>query len=421
MRWPAAVFVLLTGLLLIGQVFAQQTASTLFGELRPTVYQVRIIDAASGDKAGLGSGFLISADGHVATNYHVIQSLVDEPEKHRLELVNDTDTALEATLIGIDVINDLAIVRLAIGSARHFKLRTQPINNGERIYSMGNPHDLGMTIIEGNYNGRVKSSRFERFLFSGSLNSGMSGGPAFDEHGHLVGVNVAKGGEQLSFLVPAKYLTELFKRVQGQTEAPDFKAQITANLLAEQDTFYDKRISEQWNAQSFGDLELPKDLNPTMKCWGHNIDNSDNKRAYEAFHQHCTSEEFLYLTDDFYTGNFAYDFEWMTTKNLNPLQFYTAVQSRFTHNTPDNTYSDTHVSPYACKTDFIELDERRWKGSVCLRSYLNHAGMYDAMLVLGSAHLPDRAAVIRMTATGVSRPKALALFSKLMRAIKWAR
>ena len=55
---------------------------------------------------------------------------------------------------------------------------------------MGNPHDLGMTIIEGTYNGLIQTSRFQKILFSGSLNSGMSGGPAMDDKGRVIGVGV---------------------------------------------------------------------------------------------------------------------------------------------------------------------------------------------------------------------------------------
>lgn len=395
------------------------TASALFEQLRPLVYQLRIIDVASGDKSAIGSGFLVSDQGHVATNYHVIQPLVDEAAKHRLELVDDRESVISAKLLSVDPINDLAIVQIEDHEAGYFQLVDRTLGNGERVYSMGNPRDLGMTIIEGNYNGLVKTSRFKRFLFTGSLNPGMSGGPAFDERGDLVGVNVSTGGEQLSFLVPARFLKALMRKTLHDGVTGDFKVDVTAQLLAEQDQFYRQRIDDKWVMQAFGELTLPRGLSPAMKCWGHNVEGKD--KPYSGFHQHCRSEEYLYLRDDFYTGNFSYDFEWMTSIDLNPVQFYAAVQSRFVHTSVSNTHDEEHVTPFACNTGVVSLDEVPWKSSVCVRQYKDHAGLHDALLTLASLHSNDRAAVVRMSATGISRAHALNLFTKLMNSIAWDR
>ena len=158
----------------------EQTASALFEALRPLVYQVRVVDIASGDKTTIGSGFRVGADGLIATNFHVVSLLVHDPDQYRLELIDQDDAAKVGRLVAVDVLHDLALVRDSRLGERAFALRPQALAQGERIYSMGNPHDLGMTIIEGNYNGPVKSSRFERLLCSGSLMPGLSGGPAFD-------------------------------------------------------------------------------------------------------------------------------------------------------------------------------------------------------------------------------------------------
>ena len=63
---------------------------------------------------------------------------------------------------------------------------------GERLFAMGNPLDLGFTIVEGTYNGLVDYSYNERIHFSGALNPGMSGGPTVTADGRIAGINVAK-------------------------------------------------------------------------------------------------------------------------------------------------------------------------------------------------------------------------------------
>ena len=411
------VLPILSGLLLNVGASAQQTASTLFEDLRTMVYQVRVINIASGDKTSIGSGFQVSADGHIATNFHVVQLLVNKPEKYRIELVVDENEVMPAVLVAVDVLHDLAIVRVDGAGSKSFALLANPLAKGERIYSMGNPRDLGMTIIEGNFNGLVKTSRFERLLFSGSLNPGMSGGPAFTEHGEVAGVNVSTGGNQLSFLVPVKHLVDLLQRVNSAPPSDDLKGTIRQDLLTEQDAFYRARIAETWTSERFGDLMLPRTISPAMKCWGHNLDKDDI--AYESFHQHCRSEEYLFLEDGFFTGNFSYSYEWMTTQTLNPMQFYAAAQERFTHTSHNNVHEESHVSNYRCVTEFVDIDNSSWKASLCLRRYKEYEGLHDASLVMVSLHSNTHAAVLRMSATGIGRTRALELFGKLMRSVKW--
>ena len=403
------------------QAEVQQAASTLFEDKHHFVHQVRVIDIESGDKTSIGSGFRVSAHGHIATNFHVVSLVVHQPEKYRLELDTDSGRTMAASIGAIDVVNDLALVTVDGPGEGHFEAFASSVRQGERIYSMGNPRDLGMTIIEGTYNGLVKTSRFERLLFSGSLNEGMSGGPAFNAHGQIVGVNVSTGGEQIGFLVPAHHLEDLIERALEQPLPQQWKAVIARDLINEQDAYFQRRLAEDWQVEAFGELLLPREISPNMKCWGHNIDDEESDVAYDAFHQHCRSEEYLFIKSGFYTANFSYDYEWITAKGLNPLQFYSAVESRFTHATTDNVDDEDDVTDYGCVTDFVEIDGTSWKSSICLRRYREYDGLHDASLVMASLLNGGRAAVIRMAAAGIERQNAFEMFRKLMKSARWQR
>lgn len=398
---------------------APPTASALFETLRERVFQVRVVDVASGDKTAIGSGFRVDGSGLVATNFHVVSLLVHEPKAYRIELLGHDGTTRPAQVIVIDALHDLAIVRGEQVEGPPFALLEGTLAQGERIYSMGDPEDLGMTIIEGNYNGNIEASRFDRLLFSGSLNPGMSGGPAFNQRGEVVGINVAKGGEQLSFLVPAARLSALLARAQRGEKPGDLKAGMARALLADSNAFYDQRIAEKWASGPFGDLTLPRQLSPALKCWGHNVDKEEID--YKGFHQHCASQEYLYLADDFYTGDFSYSYEWMEAGQLNPFQFYTAVTRRFTHASHDNVDDEEHVTNHRCTTDFVRIDDTPWKASVCLRRYREYPGLNDASLTLVSLRSSGKAAVIRLAAAGIQQRRARALFRKVMHAIRWTR
>jgi len=74
----ALIFIILTS-----NIYASEQAEQLFNQLKPSLYQIKLIDKASGEKSSIGSGFQISSDGIIATNYHVISSYALHPKKYR--------------------------------------------------------------------------------------------------------------------------------------------------------------------------------------------------------------------------------------------------------------------------------------------------------------------------------------------------
>lgn len=83
----------------------------LYSDYRGSLYQIRLIEKSSNSKAGLGSGFQISADGLIATNYHVVAQAVSDLDKYTLEYLSTDGTKGVLTLLDIDVVNDLALLR----------------------------------------------------------------------------------------------------------------------------------------------------------------------------------------------------------------------------------------------------------------------------------------------------------------------
>ena len=90
---------------------ATEKAEEIFAQLTPSLYQIKLIDKASGEKSSIGSGFQISPGGIIATNYHVISSYARHPEKYRIEYLDHQGNTAPVTLVSVDVINDLALVK----------------------------------------------------------------------------------------------------------------------------------------------------------------------------------------------------------------------------------------------------------------------------------------------------------------------
>jgi serine protease Do len=197
-------------------------AETVYARAKSRILQIRTLLISAGRQSTIGSGFLVGADGLAVTNYHVISQYALEPKTYRLEYAAPDGSKGGMTLLAIDVAHDLAVVRLDRGDGKEgtapsvtdlpyfdFDERAlaDTLPKGERIYAMGNPLDIGFTIVEGTYNGLVDKSYDERIHLSGAINAGMSGGPVTNAEGRVVGVNVAKrtDAEQVGFLVPGRH------------------------------------------------------------------------------------------------------------------------------------------------------------------------------------------------------------------------
>ena len=395
------------------------TASSLFERGKQAVYQIRVIDVGSGDKYSIGSGFQVSADGLIGTNFHVVSAFVHEPEKYRLEYVRQDGEVHPVALLLTDVVHDLALLRTDYPSATYLELASDELGKGDRIYSMGNPLDLGMSIIEGTYNGLVENSRYRKILFSGSLNAGMSGGPALDSAGKVMGINVSKGEEQMSFLVPVAHLRALLAEYATGSVVRDHGERIRNALLADQDAFYRSLVSQAPKLKTMGALSIPDRLAESLRCWGHSVDEEDKDKKYNAAHQHCKAEDNIFVTPKLYIGDFQYDFELINTEELNRFQFYSLLQEQFSHQSFANTNDKEQVDKFACEDDLVRINDRRWKVSTCMRAYKEFSGLFDASMTMVSMDFADRAAVVTISASGISAENAVAVFRYIAEAVTW--
>ena len=153
---------------------ASSGAEGIYAAAAPRLLQIRTLVADADRQASIGSGFLVSSDGLAITNYHVVSQAALEPKTYRLEYAAADGSRGGVTLLGIDLPNDLAIIRLDKSdrqSAPFFTFDETAIGRGlpkgERLYSMGNPLDLGFTVNEGTYNGLVGRSYNERIHLPG--------------------------------------------------------------------------------------------------------------------------------------------------------------------------------------------------------------------------------------------------------------
>ena len=177
----------------------------------------------------LGSGFIISADGFVVTNNHVVAP----DNRARLEEITVTfpdGTEYEADLVGADAASDLAVLK--IKSDRTFPFVTfgnsAEARVGEWVVAIGNPFGLGGTVTSGIisavYRNTGQGGAYDRFIQTdASINRGNSGGPLFDMRGNVIGINNAifspsGGSVGIGFAIPSEIAAPIVEQLKAGQE-----------------------------------------------------------------------------------------------------------------------------------------------------------------------------------------------------------
>lgn len=171
---------------------------------------------------GLGSGFIISEEGHVITNYHV----VEESLKVKVTVFKKGKNAYEkrqlkkVKILALNPLRDLALLKLNVEELGDMKVKPVVIANkgnvnvGDLVFAIGNPLGLERSVTQGIVSSTTRTMGHLRFIQTdASINPGNSGGPLFNSRGEVVGVVCAGYSffQGLAFGIPSSDLVEFLK------------------------------------------------------------------------------------------------------------------------------------------------------------------------------------------------------------------
>ena len=404
------------------------TAERLYAAAKPKLLQIRTLVAAAGRQSSLGSGFLVSADGLAITNYHVVSQVALEPDTYRLEYAAADGSRGEVKLIAIDLPDDLALVRIDKpgGTPFTFADPAVPLPKGERLYAMGNPLDLGFTIVEGTYNGLVERSYTERIHFTGAINPGMSGGPAVTSDGRVAGINVAKqlGGELVSFLVPARFAAALLERAAGtQPPAPkEFRAEIGRQLLAWQTQLYRSLADQGFKTTAFGPYDAPESAAPWFTCWASTNAGQVPKPRATIDATNCNSDTRLFVASDLNTGLIHLAHSYVRTLDLNAFQF-AAFLTQQSQPQLLGGFARKWFTRQRCHEDFLTAgtagEHPALRAVWCARGYRGFPGVYDVSVTAITEDRGEEALVSRLSLQAVGYENAMDIGKRFLEDLRW--
>jgi hypothetical protein len=399
------------------------SAKKIYEQARSQLVQIRTVLKGRASQTSVGSGFFVTKDGLIVTNFHVVSEAALKPDRHDLVYVTADGREAPLQILQLDVLHDLALLKAGDASGRSFdalafRPEAEPLSQGERIYSLGNPLDVGFAVVQGTYNGLVKRSFYPQIFFGGALSGGMSGGPALDEEGHVIGINVARrvDGEQVSFLVPAGFASALLAR--GKDAAPlsgPAYAIVDEQLQKHQALLTERFLQQGWKPATHPRYQVPVPPDVFMRCWGSSEPSRTGGLDFER--SDCVMDTRIFV-GEFNTGTISLRHESYDGTKLGPLRFAARYSQSF-RNEAFVRLAPQHQTKPRCNEDFIDRDGLPLRAVVCMRAYKKLPQLYDVSVLVATLDQSQAGVQGRFDAQGVSFGNAQRLARYYLDAYRW--
>jgi hypothetical protein len=364
---------------LCAPAFANNAEQTM-RQLESSLVTVEVKTAASDTRVGQGTGFAVIDKRHLITSYHVVSDVLLEPNKYTLSLETADADIISATVVMIDVVADIALLKTEVDIGPPLKLQPKWPRQGVQGYALGNPGGMGQTVVSGIFNGIVLGSPMPMLHFMGAINGGMSGGPAVNQRGEVIGVNTAsmRGDQLVGFLSASVNIVNMLER-EADYRAPT-AAELQAMVVTQAGDFSswvaDKATAELPAIKSSLGYSLPDEFGDNSECSGDLQDDADKR--YQVLRKRCTLDNDVYVNSDTRIGDISIDQRIVFSNEMNAAQIAAAldfeVNSRFDY-TGDKLDGKSH---WQCKQHRVQL-QPNIKGMLhtCARSLDALPGLND--------------------------------------------
>jgi S1-C subfamily serine protease len=389
----------------------------LLARVRPAVVQIKGFFGANTAQAFHGTGFAVAPDGVLMTNYHVVAQQVLYPDKYRLEYRTSDGAIGKIMVLAIDVRHDLAVVRAEGFAPAPLRIDPAVPTKGSRAYAVGFPLDVGLTITEGISNGRVEDSFDARVHYSGAINGGMSGGPALNAAGEVIGVNVAgyRFEQLVSFLVPAAHLRPLIDRaIAKPASVAEMKQEVGEQLRAHGGALLDA-LRGPLPTQVTAGYALPAKLAPFIDCRAAGDPAPD--APVNQIVIRCAAKAGLYVEQGRFTGDLRFEHYVLATDKLDAWRFARRLTNL--SRASGAFGGPKYVGPFACGANVVSLRGFDANLMVCTRSHRKVDGLYDITIRVTSLNEAKRGFASHLDMHGVQFDAGMGFVRRYVEAMQW--
>jgi hypothetical protein len=255
------------------------------------------------------------------------------------------------------------------------------------------------------------------------MNPGVSGGPAIDEAGQVVGVNVAgygRSAELTNFQVPVKFAKALLSKALARPNVTlaQLRSDLRAQMLAHQNVMLDALHKGQWTTEPLGPYQIPVIPNTLARCWGDASDSSQKSFRYQS--ARCDLGSSVYLLDRMRAGTVSLQHQVSTAQTLSALRFANIRSKSFTNERHLYSSHNRYRTASRCTEDFVKTSHLPMRAVVCVRAYRKLEGLYDISTLAVSLDANREGLESQLTLNGVDFERGMAESRRFVEAISRA-
>ena len=283
---------------------------------------------------------------------------------------------------------------------------------------MGFPLDVGLTITEGVSNGLVEEAFDERLHYAGAINGGMSGGPAFDAQGRVIGVNVSayRFQQSVSFLVPARHAIALLqKSAQKPLVMKEARAEVSRQLVAHAQSLLAK-LPEQLPTQTQRGVTLPTKLAAFFDCGAGGDPSTD--APVQSTRSNCAAKAGLYVNSQVYSGDINFRHQLFSSTKLDAYRFSKHMQRFVGTGQAGRGGGRKQFGPASCESRIVNNNGIELFAELCSRAYKRFDGLFDVSLRVVSSHRATEGFTSDLELSGMPFEPAMAFAQRYLAAIK---
>jgi serine protease Do len=224
--------------------------TSLVAQVLPSVVSINALPATVTDPRALllrrmmgapgpssGSGVIVSQEGHIVTNLHVIAGA------GAVEVQLGDGRSLPAALVGADSLSDIAILKIEADALRPLPFAdSDRVKVGQMVFAVGNPLGLHETVTQGIVSAKGRRAQSEAanefFQTDAAINPGNSGGPLLNLNGEVIGIanSISLQGQGIGFAIPSNTVRHVFESIRdhGRFIRPWFGAQVFPRPITQQ-------------------------------------------------------------------------------------------------------------------------------------------------------------------------------------------
>jgi hypothetical protein len=239
-------------------------------------------------------------------------------------------------------------------------------------------------------------------------------------------VNVAKrlDGEQVGFLVPARFAAQLLERARKGPALAVEKArdEVGRQLGAWQSGFYEALTAGGFRSASIGPYRGLESAVPWVTCWASTNADAIPRPRTAVNTTRCTTATGIFVSDRILTGRVDFTQSYHRAVDLNAFQFAKQLESRAGALGFD-ARGGRRLTAQECRDDFLSARDGgpALRATWCMRAYREFEGLYDVTLVALTQDRDREALLAALTMQGVSHANAVALGRRFLEAIEWRR